>query len=230
MPPSLDTALQELRPLTTVLYEHFPEVATRVVIPYFYGRGHLVNHRLATDMLRYEICKCLREADIDAHPYDEPESTHTMRMSDLANNGIEGVFSGWPFKVLRSRDGDVPPPGRSTRKKAYFQQLPLFSLPNEPDSLHRPNVVVLWDCDQAYTRFTLRLAQPFETRGSYGHVRCRYNEVIPHPATEVQTPLGNGHTTGSKTELDLMWKKSEETDCEQYGGQQDDIWREDQAI
>ena len=175
--------LEELSPLTCALYHLLPEYATKKVIPFFGNEGREIDESLATHILRYEVRRALKQNGIDIYG-DDGENTPPVDLKKLHLSGIEGVFLGWRFKVLRSRDDEVPPPGRSETRMRYYSQAEQLPLPgfeyNPPRPDQQINVVILWDCDSAYRDFQLRVALPKEPSSAYGQVDCYFNVEAPH--------------------------------------------------
>ena len=229
--PSKEQVLSELFPLTTVLYETFPEIAADTVVPYFSDREHVVDQRLATDMLRYEIKYILNSHGFDAEYDDDPmdqDAPSEVDLKRLPNNGIEGTYRGWRFKLLRSRNGCVPPPGRSERRKLYYaqqhyaQQLPLsgFEEPIRPPLL--PNLVILWDFDSSYKRVTIRVAIPKESIGEFGIVSCYFNVPVPHPVevtSQWASTLDNHFDDDDLREIEITWKEQDAVELEEHLGE-----------
>ena len=200
-----DQALQELNPLTTALYD-FLEAGVVEVIPWFHNRDLPTDERLATDMLRYEVRRRLKGWGI------EVDMEEDVDLTPLPNNGIEGTFNGWSFKLLRSRNDEVPPPGGSVRRANYCsQQLRLIPLDEQAGSEPRPNTVILWNFDSRYEQAQLRLAVPREARGPHAQVACYFNVPVPHPALETVAPSSDVDTT----EPDVRWKESPEVEHEE---------------
>ena len=213
--PSKEQALAELFPLTALLYEAFPEIAENIVLPYFFDRQREVDERLATDMFRYEMKHVLNSRGVDVDLDDEDmgqEFQSEVDLNWLPNNGIEGTYKGWRFKLLRSRNGSVPPPGRSERRKLYYaQQLPLAGFENPVKSQYRPNLVILWDFERPYKQVTINLAMPKESTGAFGAVQCHFNDVVRHPAEVTAQMVGtlkHNFEDCDLPELDVSWKES----------------------
>ena len=136
-------------------------------------------------MLRYEVLWQLQQRGIDASEFNDavdPDGDSLLHLRGLPNNGIEGIFNGWRFEILRSRNGDVPSPGRSAKRRAYYCQSQYETVPNVSNGKRAktapPNVVILWNFDADYETVTIRLAVPRDVSTS-GIVSCYYNVKIP---------------------------------------------------
>ena len=168
-------ALGELSGLTALLFHAFPMVAAERVLPYFRRHDPEVDAGLAAHMLRHGVRAYLKRLDLFL--VDEEESF----LADLSNSGIAGVYrKQWGFKVLRSKDGEIPPSGDSERRRAFMcQQISLFPFQQ------RPNAVLLWEfLDKGYTQFDLKLALPKGVNPD-GTVAVEYIVQVPWlPAIE----------------------------------------------
>ena len=205
--PSKEQAFEELADLTAMLYIAFPEVARKWVIPYFSNRGRRPNARVVTDLCRYEVRELLLIQGIEVCDDNDADE---IDLRELANNGIEILYrKQWGIKVLRSRNGEVPGPGDSKRRRAYYaQQIRL--------SQSRPNAVILWDFDPDYTDVSLRLALPREVNRN-GDVSCHYNAHIPRPV--LITP-----ESSDQQEPEVQWKAPQESaSTEQKNGLQREV-------
>ena len=225
--PARKQVFRELSPLSTMLYETFPEIASDTVIPYFADRGRAIDQRLATDMLRYEILYALNSLGVYAE-YDDglaaQDAPSVVDLKQIQNNGIEGIFGGWRFKLLRSRSGAVPPPGRSEQRKQYYaqrpppsQQLALYGLGEHRPSPLRPNAVILWDFDDGYKQVQIRIAIPQGFSGEFGAVRCYFNDLVPHPVevtSKRSVAVNNPMDDDDHGELEVTWKEPGEVRSE----------------
>lgn len=190
--PQPEQVLQRIRPLTTALYEIFPEAAQQA-LPYFHSRGREVNRALIVCMLRYEVKQQLLQADFQVED-DEPEEVPPTDLSleALANNGLACTYNGVRLKVLKSDDGRLPVPGLSKRRQAFYaQQLEFtgvgFGNSGQDETESAPssiclNVVVLWRFDPSYSVVELRLAAPKAGDLSRASVEEYWNVEIPHSA------------------------------------------------
>ena len=163
------------------------------VSPYFTQRRPSVsiNQRLMSDMMRYEIGRKLKNRDeVDLDTADEDGAWDGFNLIPLPNNGIQGVFQETPFKVLRSRNREVPPPGESPNRKNFYnqktlgRQLFLLDPTLQPDIQTYPNVIILYDLSPDLRTASLRLALPIETNGPQGFVTCLFNVSIEVPSLE----------------------------------------------
>ena len=222
--PPTKQVLCELFPLTTALYETLPDIAADRVVPYFSERLRAVDRGLATYMLRYEIKYKLNSNGIEAEfdsDFESEEVQCGVELGRLSNSGIEGVFESWRFKLLRSRKGAVPPPGRSGRRKQYYsqpfvRQLPLSGFGSRINSRLRPKIVILWDFDKSYKKVEIRIAVPREPQGEFGTVRCHLNVLVPHPVILTsQHPITEN---APLAEPEVTWKDDRLADFKVYKG------------
>ena len=180
--PTSEQASNELAPLIAALWVAFPHVRESIKV-YFDCDGRTFDKTTATFLVRDQIVWRLKLHNYDV--IEESDGSKEFTVQELALKGIEGVFGRWRFKILRSRDGLIPPPRDSTRRAAFYAQAqwPLPGL--EPWLLHcdpqmRHNVVFLWDCDAEYRTFSLRIAMPLDPEGATTH----FNVMVTRPIEE----------------------------------------------
>jgi hypothetical protein len=92
---------------------------------------------------------------------------------ELANNGLLVSYRDVQIRVLKSDDGELPVPGRSRVKQAFYnQQLAFRFTPDGETSTFRLNLVLLWDVDHNFNLSSLVLVMP----GSGGLTRASVDE------------------------------------------------------
>ena len=221
--PDEQQARRELAPLVSALHRILPRVATERVIPYFEAAGLAVDDTLATHMTRFETRRALGQEGIDAYydedSYVEDEPPPPVDLKQLNLSGIEGTYGGWPFKILRSRNGEVPPPGGSHRRRQFYCQIQRLRLPGFDEAprpaRNRPNVVILWDHDTEYRRFQISIAVPEHTNGAYGRVDCYFNVVVPPSFDPAITSIVNCALSDQPQEPELTPKDVDLDDIDQ---------------
>lgn len=183
--PSAEEVLHQIQPLTAALYDYFPEAA-RIATAYFKDRGRLVNSILLPCLIRYEVKEALQSSGIPVEDDEEDGSFQSINipMEQLANNGIEGSFNSYQFKILKSDDGLLPIPQSPKKIQFYSQQLPL-ELGLSSESAH-PNIVILWAFDANYETVRLLLSVPKEGGKFRAAVKDYFTVDIQHPATMLQ--------------------------------------------
>jgi hypothetical protein len=78
---------------------------------FFSVSGHRMNRSLWSHVARYGTCQQLRKIELDG-----------WRWKELPLCGIQMARDPLALRVGRTRDGDVPPPGRSMKKRGYYMQ------------------------------------------------------------------------------------------------------------
>ena len=175
--------IEELGPLTNVLYERFPQ-ASRIVTPYFRDRGLDINHPTASEMLRFEMKRLLTISGIQVEDEqrDEDVSVDSFAMYDLARNGLSGAYAGYAFRIWKSSFGELPTPGPSLAKQAFYgQQMSLLPGP-DPQNV-RPNVAILWRANVNYSAFDLFVSVPKAGGRTRASVEAYFTEPVPDPIT-----------------------------------------------
>ena len=181
-------ALAELQPLSTMLYDAFPEVR-EVIIPYFRKREHPVDidRVLFPHMVRSELKKILTARGIEVEE-DGPEvqgQAVEVEMTSVPQNGLFGSYANYRFRILKADNGQLPVAGSSKpRQEFYAQQGYLLDFKSESDL--RPNVVFLWDFDPNYRSVRLMLACPKQGGKTRSSVKAYWSEPIPHPVEMVE--------------------------------------------
>lgn len=186
--PPPDEALTEVLPLTSALYDYFPEAAKQATV-YFKSRERGLNSTLLACMIRYEVKESLLNVGIPVEDEEEDEVFHNINvpMERLANNGIEGTYNSYQFKILKSDDGLLPIPQSPKKCQYYGQQLSLAM--GIPPEFVRPNIVILWAFDPVYEIVYLWLSIPKEGGRTRSSVKDYYTVPIPHPITTLQPKL-----------------------------------------
>ena len=194
--PEAHQLLDDLRHLTNAVQEYLPQAA-EIVLPYFKNRKREVSRPLVSNMIRYELKALLLEAGIPVTDEEDAEGltylseNEKVPMEPIANDGLEGTFKGYRFKILRSDDGQLPTPGYSERKQAFYgQQLALFAVAPGDPPVHL-NVVLLWSFDPNYRIPRLYLSVPRQGGKTRRSVKAYYTVPVPNPID---------HMTGKRTQ------------------------------
>ena len=184
-----DELLDHFKPLADALHEVMLAIMEERVKPYFDQDGLFVDDTLASPMVRHATK--LRLATIFPVPLDEsddPDSPPTLIFKHLRNHGIESIFRGLPFKLLRGRKGRIPPPGDSEYRTWFYNNDLQIAQPSlfdpTPELLWRrlhPRVLILWDFDPAYNVLTLWLVVPDKATAPYGEVTWVHRVEVPPP-------------------------------------------------
>ena len=184
MPP-VTQVLAETAPLTNALFEYLPE-GRRVALIYFEPRRLKPDETLLGCMVRYEVRLQLQEIGVPVEEENDGrvEGDDELGLQHAALLGLAGDYRGYRFRILKSPDGTLPPPGRSPVRRAFYAQQPsLFGY--DEDRGPRPNIIFLW-------RFAtggipeIFLAVPKAGANTKVSVKTHYEiEQIPFPTTTI---------------------------------------------
>ena len=175
--PDPDQALEELYPLIFAVHDFLLE-STDQVLPYFQLRGLAIDRTTSGDMFRFELLRRLKaNCQIKDHNYQD------LSVKKLSNNGIECRFAGWTIKIFSGTD--LHPPGYSSARLSFFRQEQFLNLsmipdlfPDEPTSL-KPNIVLLYEFSDSYTKVDLKLALPMSVATRWSPVECYWKVDVP---------------------------------------------------
>jgi hypothetical protein len=123
---------------------------------------------LSPSLVRYHVLKDLGEKGTLPLAAD---------LQGLANNGLIFSTRGANVRVLKSDEGDLPVPGQSFARRAFYQQLPLGL--DESDGEPSLNLVLLWDADRDYELIDLSLACPKTGALTRASVEAHWNHPLP---------------------------------------------------
>lgn len=195
--PPLPQIIDEQRPLTNALFEYLPEARRIAVSTYFEPRRLQINETLLGCMVRFEVRRMLASSGIQTEEeIDESEdeaADHQLGLRPSALLGLTGVYKGYHFRILKSLDGTLPPPGRSIqRREFYAQQTPLLGYDESRGA--RPNVVFLWRfVSESFPE--LFIAVPKSAKNTRASVHTWHTvERLPHPAQALHRRPQNAST------------------------------------
>jgi len=176
MPPSPDDELQNLAPLTGLLYEGF-ESATERACQFFEAEAEPVDAALFAPLVRHYMVRFLRDK---GHVVDDFEQ------EKLFNNGLCVTFGGRCIRMWKADDDTLPPPGSSIAKQSFLSQqlswLPEIGGSFTPLTL---NLVILWNIDAHYHLSKLHLVCPKSASQDGLFVQAHWTIPIPHPAISI---------------------------------------------
>ena len=183
--PTPEQAIDDLAPLVAALHVEFPRVLSSSIRPYFARDGRMLDEVTAGLLFRDQVGYWLKQRNFSI--INDGSGTMQFRMRELALKGIEGTLGRWRFKILRSRDGLVPPPRDSERRATFYaqNQLPLPGFEFLQGCSPQYNVVFLWDFNADYTVFSLRIAMPLDAAGAMTH----FNKLVDNPQTDADIDL-----------------------------------------
>ena len=187
--PCEDQLLETFGPISGLFHAVLPVFVKSRVIPYFAQDGLPVDGTIASVMIRYAAKRAMKTRFPSPMGSDSARAPEALALNWLPNHGIECVFRGFAFKVLRARNGGMPVPGYSAHRHDFLNnrigdfQIPLGGVFDEVAQRHQfPNIVILWDFDPTYEDLSLWLALPNRTNGPWEPVDCIYIVEAPPPA------------------------------------------------
>ncbi|MCL5883777.1 MAG: hypothetical protein M1377_00215 [Deltaproteobacteria bacterium] len=149
--PEPQAVLEDLSRLVPVIYDAL-EASLNYTREYFDEHNQGIDPYLAPALVRYNVKLYLRAAGQTAEDFFD--------LDTMANNGLLLTNGRYKIRILKSDDGDLPPPGPSKAKQAFYHQLPLvFSSKTEDDDAPL-NLVVVWDVTSDYRLRGLSLVCP----------------------------------------------------------------------
>jgi hypothetical protein len=104
----------------------------------------------------------------------------------LPNNGLSLTYRGdhlYVLRILKALEGQLPAPGASRARQAFWQQQLLFDYDAPSAAELRPslNLLVLWEADTAYILRRLWLVCPKVGGLTRESVAAYWMTEIPHP-------------------------------------------------
>ncbi len=148
--PEPKAVLEDLSRLVPVIYDAL-ESSLHYTREYFSERNQKVDPYLAPGLVRYNAKLYLRATGQSAEDYFD--------LGTMANNGLLLTYGRYRIRILKSDDGDLPAPGPSKAKQAFYHQLPLiFSSGKDDDD--PINLVAVWDVTSDYRLREISLVCP----------------------------------------------------------------------
>jgi hypothetical protein len=196
-PEAVRASLEPLFPVIWRVMEH----ATQEARDYFEGRDEDRDAWLYPNLVRYHAKLGF---DAEGHKVTDIEAQPGFARDDLANNGLLLTLDGFRVRILKSDRGELPVPGASLAKQAYYSQPSLFEDPREV-----LNLVVLWDAPGGVLG-DLDLVCPKSGKTTRSSVGEHWAMPIPHPATSHSDPTPVEHSPDAD-DLPITLPGEEET-------------------
>jgi hypothetical protein len=180
--PAPERVLHALAPLWPPLYTAL-EWATQQTRAYFDAEGTPIDRHLAPSLVRYQAKRTLARLGHAAREEDD----QAYAFQTLPNNGLSLSYRGdhlYVLRILKALEGQLPAPGASRARQAFWQQQMLFDYDAPSAAELRPslNLLVLWEADAAYTLRRLSLVCPKIGALTRESVAVYWMIEIPHPA------------------------------------------------
>lgn len=164
VPPNPSNVLNDLKYLTPELWQAF-EAGTEHGRDFFELFEKPVEVYQFSSTVRWSVRHSLADAG--------------LQLADLPNNGLNVQFKEYSIRMIKSDNGELPPPGPSQTKQAFYQQrLPLVIQDAIVRVAHH-NVLVAWSVDRNYVLTDLTLYYP--RYGDENTSDCHWSISLPHP-------------------------------------------------
>src|SRR5919106_6232035 len=185
--PTPAHVLHALAPLWPPLYTAL-EGATQQTRAYFDAERTPVDRHLAPSLVRYQAKRSLARL---GHAVQE-EAGEAYAFETLPNNGLSLSYRGdhlYVLRILNALEGQLPAPGASRARQAFWQKQMLFDYDAPSAAELRPslNLLVLWEADVAYTLRHLWLVCPRGVGLTRESVAAYWMAEIPHPTVSRST-------------------------------------------
>jgi hypothetical protein len=179
--PAPESVLHALAPLWPPLYTAL-EWATQQTRAYFDAEGVPIDRHLAPSLVRYQAKRALARLGHDARE----EEGEAYAVQTLPNNGLSLSYRRdhlYVLRLLKAVEGQLPAPGASRARQAFWQQQLLFDYDAPSAAELRPslNLLVLWEADAAFTLRRLSLVCPKVGGLTRESVAAYWTVEIPHP-------------------------------------------------
>src|SRR5882672_7398666 len=143
--PAPAHVLQALAPVWPPLYMAL-EWATQQTRAYFEAEGVPIDRHLAPSLVRYQAKRQLARLGHDA----QEEEGEAYAFQTLPNNGLSLSYRGdhlYVLRILKALEGQLPAPGASRARQAFWQQQMLFDYdaPSAAELRQCLNLLVLWE-------------------------------------------------------------------------------------
>ena len=167
--------------------------------------------------MRYQAKRHLARLGHDA----QEEAGEAYAFQTLPNNGLSLSYRGdhlYVLRILKALEGQLPAPGASRARQAFWQQQLLFDYDAPSAAELRPslNLLVLWETDAAYTLRRLSMVYPKIGALTRESVAAYWMTEIPH--TDVWRPMSTAAMPAAPMEgrddLEIRVRRAVEASCE----------------
>lgn len=152
------------------------EVGTLKAREYFDEKGLEVDSFLFPNLVRFEAKLHLLAAGQDV-----------FETEILSNNGLVMRHLEYQLRLLKSDHGELPTPGHSRRKQAYYSQQLEFFAPLADEPVEMVNLVVLWDVDSNWNLSGLDLVYPKSGGHTKASVSSFWDIPLEHPVISLDS-------------------------------------------
>ena len=193
IPNSVKTFIN-LWPALSLIFEAL-EHGTQKAVEYFETEGaDFPDPFLAPDVVRYHAKRLItsraNQIEID--------------VKNVANIGLRIVYNHQTVWIIKTPDGELPPPRSTEREEYYSQVFPLLVDPDTGASLLKPNMVVLWTAARSFKEISLKLVLPKEGDVGTATSDFYWEQRIPHPAELLSFAMPSDADAATPDELSAI--------------------------
>ncbi|HBB95553.1 MAG TPA: hypothetical protein DC054_09190 [Blastocatellia bacterium] len=163
-----EETLSKLQPFLSHIYPMFEAAVSEATVEEFTSKGYEdIDGCHHSSAIRIRVRRLL----------DNKPSHLKYDTEPLNNNGLEVWHKGHNIKFFKGVNGRPPAPGKSEKRKAFYQQ-PLFG-----DHFRAEKLVGIYNVAGDGTFMGLDLACPKDITSEYGIPELHWSIPVPHPAT-----------------------------------------------
>lgn len=208
--PGPKTVLEDISRLIPVIYDAF-EASLNSTREYFEERNQAVDPYLAPSLVRYNTKLYLREAGQTAEDIFD--------LGTMANNGLLLTYGKYKLRILKADDGDIPAPGPSKIKQAFYnQELPFVFSSGTEENDAPLNLVLVWDVANDYRLRGLSLVCPKAGNTSRSSVEKHWVWPLAMPIFSTATPDVGGSDAGVPEDLPIEYLAEMDAEGEKVDG------------
>lgn len=156
---------------------------------FFDARDLPIDRSLAPNLIRYFVKRRL----LSQGQVAEDEESLDYEMQNLPNNGLCMEYGRYQLRILKSDNGELPIPGQSKKRQAFWNQAQLNLYDNEQPTEELPsvNLIVLWDADSNYNLDSVSLICPKSGGTTRDSVSNYWSVAVPNPIEAIQLAPNN---------------------------------------
>ena len=205
-----DKNIEEVRPVIPIIYESL-EIGTQEARSYFEKKKEKIEPYLASDLVRYEAKKILKNHGIEAEEYKQ-----NLGIKDIPLNGLFLEFCNYNIRILKAQDAQLPTTGHSKARQDFYQQNLPFNKSDWSEIIQQKiNLIFLWWTDAHYQiGKDIKLVCPKSGGNNKNSLEWYWQSTID-PIEMLIIPMENNYE--SPEDLDIASKKIDKKREEQHG-------------
>lgn len=175
--PRPEAVLNDLAPILPIVHEGL-EQGTFKALEYFdsldepYRRP--IDTHLAAYLTRFHARIKLKEKGQNVQ---NGEDYKEYDLKYVPNCGLYLAYQQYKIKIFKSKNGEIPTPGNSIKKREFYEQLQLFSHIDGVEPYW--NLILLWDVTPPYNLKSLSIACPQSGGNTRNSVVVHWRQPIP---------------------------------------------------